>query len=62
VVGENTGSNSGALLWENSELALEENILSKWHGQGVSYSESAGSIIHSEIDRKRYNRNILYSH
>jgi len=36
----------------NSELALEENILSKWREQGVLYNESVGSKIHSEIDKK----------
>jgi hypothetical protein len=53
-VGEITGSNSGAPLWMNSELTLEENILSKWHEQGALYNESIGSIIHSKIDRKKY--------
>jgi hypothetical protein len=61
-VGEITGSNSGAPLWTNSDLALEENILSKWREQGALYSESAGSIIHSEIDRKRYEMKITWKH
>ena len=46
----------------NSELALEENVLSKWLEQGVLYSESKGSIIHSEVDRKRYEINITGNH
>jgi hypothetical protein len=62
VVGEITGSNSGASLWMNSELALEENVLSKWREQGALYNESAGSIIHSEIDRKRYEIKITGKH
>jgi len=59
VVGEIIGSNSRASLCTNSEIALEENILSKWHEKGALYSESAGSIIHSKIDRKRYEINII---
>jgi hypothetical protein len=42
------------LLRAISELALEENVLSKWHEKGALYDESTGSKIHSEIDRKRY--------
>jgi len=61
-VGEITGSNSGASLWTNSELALEENVLSKWRKQGAFYSESTGSIICSEIDRKRYEIKIIGKH
>jgi hypothetical protein len=38
----------------NSELALEENVLSKWREQGALRSESTGSKIRSEIDRKIY--------
>jgi hypothetical protein len=53
-VGEITGSNSRAPLQVNSELALEENVLSKWHRKGALCSESAGSKIHSEIDSKIY--------
>ena len=45
-------------MWVNLELALEENILSKWHEQGALYSESTGSKFHSEIDRKRYEINM----
>jgi hypothetical protein len=54
VAEENTGSNSRAPLRANSELALEEIVLSKWREQGALYSESTGSKIHSEIDSKRY--------
>jgi hypothetical protein len=54
VAVEITGSNSGAPLWMNSELALEENILSKWREQEALYNESASSIIRSKIDKKRY--------
>jgi hypothetical protein len=62
VSGEITGSNSIVALWMNSELDLEENVLSKWHKQGAFYSESTGSIIHSEIDRKRYEIKITGKH
>jgi hypothetical protein len=58
-VGEITGSNSGSSLWTNPELALEENVLSKWREQGVLYIESTGSIIHS---RKRCEINITKNH
>jgi hypothetical protein len=53
-MGEIMGSNLRASLWMNSELALEENVLSKWREQGALYNEYVGSIIHSEVDRKRY--------
>jgi hypothetical protein len=33
-MGEITGSNSGAPLWMNSELALEENVLSSGKSKG----------------------------
>jgi hypothetical protein len=56
--GRNSRSDTEASLWTNSELSLEENVLSKWCEQGALYNESAGSIIHSEIDRKRYEINI----
>jgi hypothetical protein len=48
------GENSRALLWTNSELAREENTLSKWHEQGAQYNESIGSKIYSKIDDMRY--------
>jgi hypothetical protein len=48
------GANSRASLWTNSELAREENALSKWREQGAQYIESAGSKIHSKIDDMRY--------
>jgi hypothetical protein len=62
VVGEIIGNNSGASLWMNSKLDLEENILSKWHEKGALYNESPGSIICSEIDRKRYEIKIKGNH
>ena len=37
----------------NSELDLEENVLSKWREQGALRNESIGFKLHSEIDRKR---------
>jgi hypothetical protein len=46
----------------NSELALKENIFSKWREQGALYKESTGSIIRSEIDRKRYEIKITGNH
>jgi hypothetical protein len=58
VAGEITGSNLGVSLWANSELDLEENVLSKWCEQGAPYNESAGSKIRFEIDSKRYEINI----
>jgi hypothetical protein len=54
VAGEIIGSDSGASLWTNSELALEENVLSKWHEQGALYRKSTGLKIRSEIDSTRY--------
>jgi hypothetical protein len=59
VAGEITGSNSGVSLWTNSELALEGNVLSKWHKQGTLYNKYRGSIIHSKIDRNRYEIKII---
>jgi hypothetical protein len=52
VAGENTGLNSRASLWMNSELTREENVFSKWSKQGAQYNESTGSIICSEIEKK----------
>jgi len=54
VAGEIIGSNSRASMRTNSKLALEDNVLSKWHEQGALCSESTGLKIHSEIDSKIY--------
>jgi hypothetical protein len=59
VAGENTGSNLGTALWTNSKLALEDNVLSKWHEQGALYNESACSKFCSEIDSTRYEIKII---
>jgi hypothetical protein len=48
------GENSRAPLWMNSELAQEENTLSKWRKQGAQYNESTGLKICSKIDDMRY--------
>jgi hypothetical protein len=46
--------NSRVSLWMNSELAREENALSKWRKQGAQYNEFAGSKIRSKIEDLRY--------
>ena len=62
MVGEIIGSNLGVSRWMNLELALEEDVLSKRRKQGALYNEFAGSIIRSEIDRKRYEIKIIGKH
>jgi hypothetical protein len=62
VAREIIGSNSGAPLWANSNLSLEENVLSKWHEQGAMCSESKGSKIRSKIDNKIYEINMIGKH
>jgi hypothetical protein len=43
-------------------VSFRGKFLSKWCEQGAVYNESTGSIIHSEIDRKRYEIKITGKH
>jgi hypothetical protein len=48
------GANSREPLWTNSELAREENTLSKWREQGAKYNKSTSLKFRFKVNDMRY--------